>query len=37
MHYSIEVWRGWILVKGYGILSFSKNMSKNFDKNISKT
>ena len=28
--------RNWILVKGYGFLSFPKNMGKNIGKNISK-
>ena len=28
--------RNWILVKGYGFLSFAKNMDKNIGKNISK-
>ena len=28
--------RDWIFVKGYGFLSFAKNMGKNIGKNISK-
>ena len=28
--------RGWIFVKGYGFLSFAKNMGKNIGKNINK-
>ena len=35
MHYSIQP-RGQIFVKGYGVLSFAKNMDKNIGKNISK-
>ena len=35
MHYSIEP-RDIIFVKGYGFLSFAKNMSKNIGKVISK-
>ena len=35
MCYSIEP-RDRILVKGYGYLSFAKNMGKNIGKNISK-
>ena len=35
MHYSIQP-RAWIFVKGYGFLSFAKNMSKNIGKNITK-
>ena len=31
------VWpRDWIFVKGYGFISFAKNMGKNVYKNISK-
>ena len=29
--------RDGIFVKGYGFLSFTKNMGKNIDKNISKS
>ena len=32
-HYSVQ---DWIVLKGYGFLSFDKNTSKNIDKNISK-
>ena len=35
MCYSVQP-RDWIFVKGYGFLSFAKNMGKNFGKNISK-
>ena len=35
MHYSVQP-RGGIFVKGYGFLSFAKNMAKNFVKNIIK-
>ena len=34
MGYSIEP-RDWILVKGYELLSFAKNMGKDLGKNIS--
>ena len=34
--YSVQP-RDPILVKGYGFLSFAKNMGKNVGKNISKT
>ena len=33
--YSVQL-RDWIFVKGYGCLSFSKNMGRNIGKNISK-
>ena len=33
--YSVQP-RDWIFVKGYGCLSFGKNMGKNIGKNISK-
>ena len=33
--YSVQP-RDWIFVKGYGFLSFAKNMGKNIGKNISK-
>ena len=33
--YSVQP-RNRMFVKGYGILSFAKNMGKNIDKNISK-
>ena len=33
--YSVQP-RDWIFVKGYGFLSFAKNMGKHIDKNISK-
>ena len=35
MHYSVQP-RDWIFVKGYGFLSFAKNMDENKDKNIIK-
>ena len=35
-HYSIEL-RDRMFVKGYGFLSFAKNMGKNLGKNISKS
>ena len=35
MHYSVQP-RDGIFVKGYGFLSFAKNMGKNIGKNISK-
>ena len=35
MRYSVQP-RDRIFVKGYGFLSFTKNMSKNIAKNISK-
>ena len=35
MGYSVEP-RNQILVKGYGVLSFAKNICKNIVKNISK-
>ena len=35
MHYSFQP-RDRIFVKRYGFLSFTKNMGKNFGKNISK-
>ena len=35
MHYSVQP-RYRIVVKGYGFLSFSKNMGKNIGKNIGK-
>ena len=35
MHYSVQP-RYRIFVKGYGFLSFAKNMGKNIGKNISK-
>ena len=35
MRYSVQP-REKIFVKGYGFLSFAKNMGKNFGKNISK-
>ena len=35
MHYSVQP-RDRIVVKGYGFLSFSKNMGKNIGKNIGK-
>ena len=35
MRYSVQP-RDRIFVKGYGFLSFAKNMSKNIGKNISK-
>ena len=35
MRYSVQP-RGRIIVKGYGFLSFAKNMGKNVGKNISK-
>ena len=35
MHYSVQP-RDRIFVKGYGFLSFFKNMGKNIGKNISK-
>ena len=34
--YSVQP-RDWIFVKGYGFLSFAKNMGKNIGKNISKS
>ena len=34
-HYSVQP-RDRIIVKGYGFLSFAKNMSKNVSENISK-
>ena len=34
-HYSVHS-RDWIFVKGYGFLSFAKNMGRNIGKNISK-
>ena len=34
-HYSVHP-RDWIFVKGYGFLSFAKNMGRNIGKNISK-
>ena len=33
--YSVQP-RNWIFVKGYGFLSFAKDMGKNIGKNISK-
>ena len=36
MRYSVQP-RDRTFVKGYGFLSFSKNMGKNIGKNISKT
>ena len=36
MRYLVQL-RDRIFVKGYGFLSFAKNMSKNVGKNISKT
>ena len=33
--YSVQP-RDWIFVKGYGFLSFAKNMSKNINKNLSR-
>ena len=36
MHYSVQPKDG-IFVKGYGFLTFAKNMGKNIGKNISKT
>ena len=36
MRYSVQP-RNRIFVKGYGFLSFAKNMGKNIGKNISKT
>ena len=36
MRYSLQP-RDQIFVKGYGFLSFAKNMGKNIDKNISKS
>ena len=35
-HYSVQP-RDRIFVKGYGFLSFAKNMSKKISKNISKS
>ena len=35
-HYSVQP-RDQIFVKGYGFLSFAKNMSKKISKNISKS
>ena len=35
MRYSVQP-RGQIFVKGYGFLSFAKNMDKNIDKIINK-
>ena len=35
MCYSVQP-RDWIFVKGYGFLSFAKNMGKNIGKNINK-
>ena len=35
MRYSVQT-RDQIFVKGYGFLSFPKNMNKNIDKTISK-
>ena len=35
MRYSVQPWNR-IFVKGYGFLSFTKNMGKNIGKNISK-
>ena len=34
--YSLQL-RDWIFVKGYGFLSFTKNMGKNIGKNISQS
>ena len=36
MRYSIQP-RDWTFIKGYGLLSFDKNMGKNTGKKISKT
>ena len=36
MHYSVQG-NNRIFVKGYGFLSFAKNMGKNIGKNISKS
>ena len=36
MRYLVQP-RDWIIVKGYGFLSFVKTMDKNIGKNISKT
>ena len=36
MRYLVQP-RDWIIVKGYGFLSFVKTMGKNIGKNISKT
>ena len=36
MHYSVQP-KDEIFVKGYGFLTFAKNMGKNIGKNISKT
>ena len=33
MRYSVQ-FRDWIFVKGYGVLSFAKNMGKNIGKNM---
>ena len=33
MHYSVQP-RDWIFVKGYGFLSFTKNVGKNIGKNL---
>ena len=35
MCHSVQTWDR-LFVKGYGFLSFAKNMGKNMDKNISK-
>ena len=35
MRYSVQP-RDWIFVKGYGFLSFTKNMAKSIGKSISK-
>ena len=35
MRYSVQP-RNWIFVKGYGFLSFAKNMGKNIGENMSK-
>ena len=35
MRYSVP-FRDWIFIKGYGLLSFTRNLGKNIDKNISK-
>ena len=36
MYYSVQP-RDRLFIKGYGFLSFAKNMGKNIGKNISKT
>ena len=35
MRYSVT-FRDWIFIKGYGLLSFARNLGKNIGKNISK-